>query len=178
MPFLFRSRRRHSTEAASWLIPIRQAVTFLQRGREDGDVSSPVRGRQSQRKNGKEESSTCDASVSLQTDRRRNNEFLSHRNETRLLWQMLRAWGDSAVFSHLFVCQSSLWSRQETSTSAHTKQTSLVHLYVYPESNFMEHTFNDCRIIKKTLGGQQGGRCHVSHEASVLCRCFTSKTLS
>ena len=31
MPFLFRSRRRHSTGAASWLIPIRWAVTFLQR---------------------------------------------------------------------------------------------------------------------------------------------------
>lgn len=34
MPFLFRSRRRHSTGAASWLIPIRRAVTFLQSGRQ------------------------------------------------------------------------------------------------------------------------------------------------
>lgn len=37
MPFLFRSRRRHSTGAASWLIPIRRAVTFLQRGGGGGD---------------------------------------------------------------------------------------------------------------------------------------------
>lgn len=83
MPFLFRSWRRHSTGAASWLIPIRRAVTFLQRagGRGGGGMFPLQFG-------WKEDFSMSVSDVPLcrQTYRQRNNESAT---KTRLCWRRL-----------------------------------------------------------------------------------------
>lgn len=81
-------------------------------------------------------------SVSLQ----RNNESLSEKSDPTPLTV-----GSETLqrFKHLLVCQSSLWRRQETSTSPHRKQTSQrVHLCTLT-ADFLENTRNDFLITAK-----------------------------